>query len=208
MGNYPARHSKEFYGETVASVEAGFHLMFDALGVDAHYSAVKPAPPSVMVGMGKAPRRALEPLFRRVLARAEAEGFSGDAGLFDSFNRFVDVLNEEAVQSGFLVDAVEALLGCKLGAASAAVCDEFQLDVIVKSGILVPEGVVLVPKAFASRWEEAVGKEMWMEYFGEGNVRLVAYLAAMPAQLQDARTAASGWEDSDSEEETAAMTDD
>ena len=173
--------------------------MFDALGVDAPHSAVKPA----ALGHGAWVRRAAR--WNRSSGaswRAPGRGLLRNAGLFDSLNRFVDVLNEEAVQSGFLADAVEAFLGCKLGAASAAVCDEFQLDVIVKSDP-APEGVVPAPGA-AARWENAVGGGR-MEYFGEGNVRLVAPRGdAGAASGRAHRRLRLG----DRPEETAAMTDD
>ena len=205
---YPLRHSQKFWKKTVSNLEEGLATVLD--GNAPRYHAVIPMPPMATLGMSKASRARTKQIFRRAARRVPFPGDAGDTSLLEYFEAFVTELNEEALRTGFLDDAIMANVGFAYDdeETKAALRPFFCLDVFVQSGLLLPEGVVLIPRAFSERWQRGSAKEAWIEYFGEGNVALVSHLAATAVDLQDARDRGT-WEDSDSdsEEELASMVD-
>jgi hypothetical protein len=206
--DYPLRHSQKFWKKTVSLMEEGLATVLD--GNAPRYHAVIPMPPMATLGMSKASRARTKQIFRRAARRVPFPGDAGDTSLLEYFEAFVTELNEEALRTGFLDDAIMANVGYAYDddETKAALRPFFCLDVFVQSGLLLPEGVVLIPRAFSERWQRGSAKEAWIEYFGEGNVALVSHLAATAVDLQDARDRGT-WEDSDSdsEEELASMVD-
>ena len=205
---YPLRHSQKFWKKTVSNLEEGLATVLD--GNAPRYHAVIPMPPMATLGMSKASRARTKQIFRRAARRVPFPGDAGDTSLLEYFEAFVTELNKEALRTGFLDDAIMANVGYAYDddETKAALRPFFCLDVFVQSGLLLPEGVVLIPRAFSERWQRGSAKEAWIEYFGEGNVALVSHLAATAVDLQDARDRGT-WEDSDSdsEEELARMVD-
>ena len=206
--DYPLRHSQKFWKKTVSLMEEGLATVLD--GNAPRYHAVIPMPPMATLGMSKASRARTKQIFRRAARRVPFPGDAGDTSLLEYFEAFVTELNKEALRTGFLDDAIMANVGFAYDdeETKAALRPFFCLDVFVQSGLLLPEGVVLIPHAFSTRWQRGSAKEAWIEYFGEGNVALVSHLAATAVDLQDARDRGT-WEDSDSdsEEELASMVD-
>jgi len=205
--DYPLRHSQKFWKKTVSLMEEGLATVLD--GNAPRYHAVIPMPPMATLGMSKASRARTKKLFRRA-ARRVPFPHDGAMSLQEYFEAFVTELNKEALRTGLLDDAIMANVGFAYDdeETKAALRPFFCLDVFVQSGLLLPEGVVLIPRAFSERWQRGSAKEAWIEYFGEGNVALVSHLAATAVDLQDARNRGT-WEDSDSdsEEELASMVD-
>lgn len=183
------RPTKDCYDELTHPTDRDLTELLDSLGVDAPIvCSAAPARPQELLGAGRKTKDRSRTLFDEVEA-VHGAAVAGDRRGFDSFK---DALNARARETGFMKEAIELFIGARLTPPQYAVVEEcFCLDVLVdfddggeeNLSIAVPEGVVLRPTTFASRWKYGAFRPEWRRYYGARLIQIVALRCAFATAM-------------------------
>lgn len=183
------RPTKDCHDELTRPTEGDLTELLDSLEVDApivRFAA--PARPPEILGAGRKTRDRTRTLFVEV----EAEHGAAVAGDRTGFDSFKDALNARARENGFMKEAIELFIGARLTQPQYAAVEEFFcLDVLIdfddggeeNLSIAVPEGVVLRPTTFASRWKYGAFRPEWRRYYGARLIQIVSLRAAFATAM-------------------------
>ncbi len=183
------RPTKDCYDELTRPTDRDLTELLDALEVDAPIvCSAAPARPQELLGAGRKTKDRSRTLFDEV----EAEHGAAVAGDRRGFDSFKDALNARARATGFMKEAIELFIGARLTQPQyAAVEGCFCLDVLIdfddggeeNLSIAVPEGVVLRPTTFASRWKYGAFRPEWRRYYGARLIQIVALRCAFATAM-------------------------
>ncbi|CAH0370926.1 unnamed protein product [Pelagomonas calceolata] len=183
------RPTKTCFDELTRPTDRDLTELLDALGVDAPIvCSAAPARPQELLGAG----RQTKDRSRKLFVEVEAEHGAAVAGDRRGFDSFKDALNARARETGFMKEAIELFIGARLTQPQyAAVEDCFCIDVLIdfddggeeNLSIAVPEGVVLRPTTFASRWKYGAFRPEWRRYYGARLIQIVSLRAAFATAM-------------------------